>query len=272
MPGDPLRASGSWLFGFASKPICLLSRIRAAKHIFISPPTCRKIQPNRKRKILGCFRKMYNFPEMTEQGVPYILLPLPSKTLLQRKQPLRSGKAQNKTSQNKRHWRSGRAGARPPGGRVFVAQHKQGLFGGLERGLRRGGTPLTGPFPPPGGQPTTQNEQPASARTTSSKQRIFSLPAFKNLATEENPLPSGCVGTHFYSSRVPQKYTPSIKIRSALPENKNPLCVNRPGQAPFPRPEGTQLRKVNNLHQYAHPSPNKGSSFFPARRATNYAK
>ena len=36
---DPLRASGSWLFGFASKPICLLSRIRAAKAAFNSPPT-----------------------------------------------------------------------------------------------------------------------------------------------------------------------------------------------------------------------------------------
>ena len=100
------------------------------------------------------------------------LLSLPSKTLLQRKNPLPSGKAQNKTSQNKRHWRSGRAGARPPGGRVFFAQRKQGLFGGLERGLRRGGTPLTGPFPPPGGQPTTHNEQPASVCTHSTKQRI----------------------------------------------------------------------------------------------------
>jgi len=44
-------------------------------------------------------------------------------------------------------------------------------------------------------------------------------------------LPSGFVGKPFYSSRVPQKYTPSIKMLSALPENKNPLCVNRPWPA-----------------------------------------
>ena len=60
--------------------------------------------------------------------------------------------------------------------------------------------------------------------------------------------------------------TPSIKIRSALPENKNPLCVNRPEQSPFPRPEGTQLRRMNNLHQHAQPPPNKGSSLPPAKQ------
>ena len=107
------------------------------------------------------------------------------------KNPLSSGKAQNKNSRNKRHWRLGRAGARPPGGRVFIAQRKQGLFGGLERGLRRGGTPLTGPFPPPGGHPTKQNEKPSSVCTTPTKQMIFSLlPSRRKTRKKDNWIPA----------------------------------------------------------------------------------
>jgi len=95
-------------------------------------------------------------------------LSLPSKTLLLRKKPLPSGKPQNKNSRNNRHWLSGRAGARPPSGRVFNAQAKAGVAWGFGKGPQRGRHAL-GPV----------------------HAKVF--------------LPSGCVGTYFYSSRVPQK-------------------------------------------------------------------
>jgi|GEM_PF-4335999 hypothetical protein len=45
---------------------------------------------------------------------------------------------------------------------------------------------------------------------------------------------------------------------------------------PLPRPEGTQLRRMNTLHQYAQAPPNKcsplSSPLSPARRAHNYAE
>ena len=85
---------------------------------------------------------------MTEARCLKFFSPPVFKNLATEENPMSSGKAQNKTSRNNRHWQSGRAGARPPGGRVFVAQRKQGLFGGLERGLRRGGTPLLRPLSP----------------------------------------------------------------------------------------------------------------------------
>ena len=185
--------------GFASKPICLLKPHKGGKGCL---PFSTHIPENTSESKTSpplTFRNNEGLRGNDGVGVPYRIqrekprVQADPKTMMRRKtysdrndcecgallnaeyKTLLSGKGQNKNSWNKRHWRSGRAGARPPGGPVFVAQRRQGLFGGLERGLRRGGTPLTGPFPPPGGQPTTQNEQPSSARTPSTKQMISSL-------------------------------------------------------------------------------------------------
>ena len=148
---------------------------------------------------------MHNFPEMTEHGVPYILLPLPSKTLLQRKTPCPQEKPKTKLcrtsvtgGQSCTHFACntslarmllGQSECRTPGGRVFVAQRKQGLFGGLERGLRGGGTPLTGPFPPPGGHPTTESGKSASVCTPSTKQMFSPLPPPGGHPTMQNEQP-----------------------------------------------------------------------------------
>jgi len=105
MPGDPLRASGSWLFGFASKPICLLKPHKGGKDYLpftTHMPEQTEIDCNALyyHSVIpgkaGMTARWYYRRGNDEGGVPHILLLLPSKTLLQRKTPCPQEKPKTK--------------------------------------------------------------------------------------------------------------------------------------------------------------------------------
>ena len=220
MPGDPLRASGSWHFGFASKPICLLKPHKGVKaYLYFSTHMPEKTTESETQNSWMLPKNAQLSGNDGAGGALHSSSPVFKNLATEEKPPtLWKSPKQNFKEQASLAVRACRSTtARRPRLRCTT---QQGAAWGFGKGPQRGRHTL-GPV----------------------HAKVF--------------LPSGCVGTHFYSSRVPQKYTPSIKIRSALPENKNPLCVNRPEQSPFPRPEGTQLREVKNLHQHAQPPPNK---------------